>query len=194
MIDRMSGSDADPFNYPETRTGFQEYLDAVGVTFFSAAEYIAPNNVSVAASCGYSELLPPRTMWRRAGALGLLADELRTVVGESVTLRNWWRPACYNAGVGGAAGGDHPDADALDLDFQSARSRADAQRYLCTNYWAPDYVPASDIAPGANVSRQLNLSVGLGGVSIHLGLLSDNGRRFWKYGSYVQQSNSGSCW
>ena len=194
LIDRLSGNDVNPFDYPETRAGFDNYLDAVGVTFFSAAEFVVPNNVAVATSCGFSELLPPRTQWRKAGALGLLADEMRTAVGESVTLRNWWRPACYNVGVGGAAGGDHPDADALDLDFASSRSRADAQRYLCNNYWAPDFLNANEITPGSGLSRKLNLSVGLGGVSIHVGVLSANGRRNWFYSSYTNQSNSGTCW
>lgn len=194
IIDRLSGVDADPFNYPETRTGFQEYLDEVGVTFFSATEFVAPNNPGVAAGCGFSELLPPRTEWRRAGALGLLADELRTTAGSPITLRNWWRPTCYNSGVGGASSSDHIHADALDLDFQSSRARGDAQRYLCNNYWAPDFLSASDIAPGSGLSRKLNLSVGLGGATIHVGLLSNNGRRSWKYPSYNNVSNSGTCW
>lgn len=194
LIDHFGGANADPFAYPETQEGFQDYLDAVGVTYFAAWEYVVPNNPSVATSCGYTILLPERGWWPRAAALGLLADRLRALVNEPVTLRNWWRPPCYNEGVGGAPGGDHPDADALDLDFRSATSRAAAQRYLCDTYWNQDIVPPEDIAPGSGLNPRLNLSVGLGGVTIHLGLLSSNGRRFWKYASYSNEPGSGNCW
>lgn len=194
LIQHFGGTVTDPLQFPETQDGFQAYLDAVGVTHFAAWEYVVPNNPSVATGCGYTILLPERAMWPRAGALGLLADRLRQLVNEPVTLRNWWRPPCYNEGVGGAPGGDHPDADALDLDFRSARSRADAQRFLCETYWLRDIVAPEDIAPGSNLNPRLNMSIGLGGETIHLGLLSRNGRRYWQYSSYTNQSNSGSCW
>ncbi len=194
LIEYFGGRAADPMLFAETPDGFQSYLDAVGVTYFSATEYITPNNPRVAEGCGYSVLLPERSVWPRAGALGLLADQLRALVNEPVVLRNWWRPPCYNAGVGGAAGGDHPDADALDLDFRSARSRADAQRHLCNTYWLADIVAPEDIEPGSNLNPRLNMSLGLGGATLHLGLLSRNGRRYWKYASYSQVSDSGTCW
>lgn len=194
LIDHWGGNDVDPMGFPETQDGFQAYLDGVGVTHFAAWEYVVPNNQTVADRCGFTILLPDRSMWRRAAALGLLADELRELVDEPVTLRNWWRPPCYNQGVGGAANGDHPDGDALDLDFRSERSRADAQRHLCDAYWRRDIVDAGDIAPGSNLDPRLNMSIGLGGATIHLGLLSRNGRRYWKYSSYSTLSNSGNCW
>lgn len=194
LIERFGGTDVDPLQFDETQDGFQAYLDAVGVTYFAAWEYVVPNNAAVAEQCGYTILLPERSWWRKAAALGLLADQLRALVNEPVTLRNWWRPPCYNEGVGGAAGGDHPDADALDLDFMSARSRADAQRYLCDEYWKKDLVGPEEIEPGSDLNPRLNMSVGLGGVTIHLGLLSRNGRRFWKYSSYTALSGSGDCW
>lgn len=194
LITRFGGDEVDPFTFPETQAGFQAYLDAVGVVHFAADEYVEPNNPQVAADCGYTILLPERGYWRKAAALGLLADQLRDLVAEPIILRNWWRPPCYNAGVGGAAGGDHPDGDAVDLDFLSARSRADAQAFLCETYWKRDLVEPADIAPGSNLNPRLNLSVGLGGVTIHLGVLSRNGRRFWKYDSYTALSNSGDCW
>lgn len=185
LIDHFGGIDVDPAGFDETQEGFQAYLDAVGVTYFAAWEYVVPNNQAVATSCGYSILLPSRDRWPRAAALGLLADRLRALVNEPVTLRNWWRPDCYNVGVGGAPGGDHPDADALDLDFRSASSRAAAQRYLCDTYWRRDI---------EGTETRLNMSIGLGGATIHLGLLSRNGRRFWKYSSYSAQPDSGDCW
>lgn len=194
LITLWGGNDVDPLQFPETQEGFQQYLDAVGVTHFAAWEYVVPNNETVAANCGYTILLPERSWWRKGAALGLLADQLRALVNEPVTLRNWWRPPCYNEGVGGAPSGDHPDGDALDLDFRSNRSRADAQRYLCETFWLQDIVAPEDIAPGSNLNPRLNMSVGLGGVTIHLGLLSRNGRRYWQYSSYTNESNSGTCW
>ena len=194
LIRHFGGNDVDPMMFDETQDGFQAYLDAVGVTYFAAWEYVVPNNMQVAEQCGYTILLPERGWWRKAAALGLFADQLRILVNEPVTLRNWWRPDCYNTGVGGAPGGDHPDADALDLDFSSARSRADAQRYLCETYWNQDIVPPEDIAPGSDLDPRLNMSIGLGEVTIHLGVLSSNGRRFWMYDSYQALPDSGDCW
>ena len=83
---------------------------------------------------------------------------------------------------------------AVDLDFLSATSRAIAQEFLCTNYWNEDIVGPEEIAPGANLDPRLNMSVGLGGVTIHLGVLSAGGRRHWYYDSYSAQPNSGNCW
>lgn len=192
LISYLGGVDVDPHGFEPTAEGFQDYLDQVGVVFFSAREYVTPHNPAVAARCGFDELLPERGWWRRGAVLGLMADELRDLVDEPVYLRNWWRPDCYNEGVGGAAGGDHPDADAVDLDFRSSRSRADAQRYLCELYWSQDLLEDHEIEP--DVDARLNLSVGLGGQTIHLGVLSQRGRRYWKYGSYTAVSGSGSCW
>jgi hypothetical protein len=194
LIRHFGGDDVDPMTFPETTDGFQAYLDAVGVRHFSALEYVTPHNLEVAHECGYTILLPERDRWRKGAALGLLADVLRDLVQEPITLRNWWRPDCYNTGVGGEPNGDHPDADALDLDFQSAPSRAAAQRYLCETYWDRDILTPDEIAPGSNLDPRLNMSVGLGDITIHLGLLSTNGRRFWKYASYTAQASSGDCW
>jgi hypothetical protein len=38
------------------------------------------------------------------------------------------------------------------------------------------------------------MSVGLGGITIHLGVLSAGGRRFWYYDSYTDEPESGTCW
>jgi hypothetical protein len=194
LIEHFGGDPVDAFDYADDVDGFQQYLDDVGVTYFSADEIVTPNNPSAAAGCGYMILLPERGLWERIGALALFSDQLRALVGEPVFMRNWWRPDCYNTAVGGAPGGDHPDADAVDLDFQSATSRAAAQQYLCEAYWSQDIVGPDEIAPGSDLDPRLNLSVGLGGLTIHLGVLSANGRRHWKYGSYTQEPNSGDCW
>ena len=194
LIAHFGGTVVDAFAYSDDLAGFQMYLDDVGVQYTSAAEIAEPYNVSAATMCGYSILLPSRDQWEKAAALGLFTDVLTELVGEPIFMRNWWRPPCYNDAVGGAPGGDHPDADAVDLDFASATSRSIAQEFLCTMYWNEDIVGPEEIAPGANLDPRLNMSVGLGGVTIHLGVLSAGGRRFWYYDSYSAEPNSGDCW
>lgn len=194
LISMLGGDPVNAFDYGPDLDSFQMYLDAVGVQHFTAAEIAEPHNQAAATECGYTILLPERDQWEKAAALALFTDELRELVGEPIYLRNWWRPPCYNVAVGGAAGGDHPDADAVDLDFLSNESRAMAQKFLCDNYWNAPIITPEQIAPGADIDPMLNMSVGLGGVTIHLGVLSNGGRRFWYYGSYTEELDSGNCW
>ncbi|BBM85965.1 D-Ala-D-Ala carboxypeptidase family metallohydrolase [Candidatus Uabimicrobium amorphum] len=177
-IRQLGGSAVKSTMFPKTVDGFQMYLDAVGVRYFSAREMTRPNHPDKAKQCGFDNFLPPHEDWPKGAALALLADKMRALVNEPVKMRNWWRPSCYNSKVGGAKGSDHVQAFAVDLDFRSAQSRAKAQAYLCQNYWSGD----------------LQLSVGLGGVTIHLGILSPKGKRSWKYSSYTKLPNSGNCW
>jgi hypothetical protein len=194
LIKHFGGTPVDPFDYGPDLDSFQQYLDDVGVQHTSAEEIVTPYNQAAATGCGYTILLPERDQWEKIGALGLFTDVLTELVGEPIFMRNWWRPPCYNEAVGGAAGGDHPDADAVDLDFASETSRAMAQKFLCDMYWKQDIVGPEEIAPGSNLDPRLNMSVGLGGVTIHLGVLSANGRRFWTYASYTTEPDSGDCW
>ncbi len=194
LIQHFGGDPVNAWDYPATLEGFQLYLDDVGVQFVSAEELAQPYNQGAATGCGYDILLPERDQWEKGAALAIFTDQLEDLVGEPIFVRNWWRPPCYNDAVGGAAGGDHPPADALDLDFSSSTSRAMAQQWLCENYWSQDIVTPDQIAPGADVDPRLNMSIGLGGVTIHLGVLSDGGRRNWFYGSYTNEPNSGNCW
>lgn len=194
LIQMLGGDPVNAFDYGPDLDSFQLYLDAVGVQHFTAEEISAPHNQAAATGCGYTILLPERDQWERAAALALFTDELRGLVGEPIYMRNWWRPPCYNAAVGGAAGGDHPDADAVDLDFSSATSRAIAQKFLCEEYWSAPIITPDQIAPGAVIDPMLNMSVGLGGLTIHLGVLSNGGRRNWFYGSYTNEPDSGNCW
>ncbi len=194
LIQMLGGDPVNAFDYGPDLDSFQMYLDDVGVQHFTAEEITAPHNQAAATECGYTILLPERDQWEKAAALALFTDELRGLVGEPIYMRNWWRPPCYNEAVGGAAGGDHPDADAVDLDFSSATSRAMAQKFLCEEYWNAPIITPDQIAPGADIDPMLNMSVGLGGLTIHLGVLSNGGRRNWFYGSYTNEPDSGNCW
>lgn len=161
----------DPGGYPATVTGFERYLEDTGVEAVTADEMTRPNHPGIAAKLGYQEFLPPREWWTRGAALALLAQQIEERVSEPVRLRNWWRPADYNRhpGVGGAKGGDHPTAHAIDLDYSSVESRKRAERWL------------RDLDSRA---RWLELSLGLGAKSTHIGIGSPHGRREWHYAGW----------
>ncbi len=194
LIEHLGGNPVDPLDSDNDLEGLQMYLDAVGVVHNSAAEIVEPHDPQAAEGCGLAILLPDNDLWEKIGALGLFADRLVDLVGEPVYMRNWWRPPCYNDAVGGAPAGDHPDGDAIDLDFGSPTARAIAQEFLCTNYWKQDILMPGQIMPGSDIDPRLNMSIGLGGVTIHLGVLSEGGRRFWHYDSYSAEPGSGDCW
>jgi hypothetical protein len=154
-----------PAAYPETVSGFQAYLSDCGVRSISAADLTHPNHPRIAARLGYRDFLPPRDWWPRGTALALLAQNISSSAGP-VRVRNWWRPASYNSGVGGAKGGDHPTANAVDLDYQRPSDRMRAERYL------------------RDLDRRcpwMELSLGLGPQTTHVGIGSPRGRREWHY-------------
>lgn len=195
LIDHFGGdATVSAFDFVADIDGLQLYLDAVGVQHVTAPDLVEPYNEAAAEMCGFDLLLPDQGEWEKAAALSLFTDVLTELVGEPIFMRNWWRPDCYNEAVGGAPGGDHPDADAVDLDFASPTQRAVAQQFLCDTYWNADIVTPDQILPGSNLDPRLNLSVGLGGVTIHLGVLSGGGRRFWYYDSYSAEPGAGDCW
>jgi hypothetical protein len=195
LIDHFGGdATVSAFDFVDDIDGLQLYLDEVGVQHVTAPDLVEPYNEDAAAMCGFDLLLPPQSEWEKAAALSLFTDVLTELVGEPIFMRNWWRPDCYNEAVGGAPGGDHPDADAVDLDFSSPTTRAIAQQFLCETYWNADIVTPDQILPGSDLDPRLAMSVGLGGVTIHLGVLSAGGRRFWYYDSYSAEPGAGDCW
>ncbi|WP_423998688.1 D-Ala-D-Ala carboxypeptidase family metallohydrolase [Haloarcula salina] len=169
-IERFDGQPREPSLYDLSREGFQSYLDDVGVEHFSAAEFLVPHHEDVAAGQGYEVFIPPHAWWPRGGALGCLADDLRERVDAPVTLRNWWRPIPYNDAVDGAPESDHVVAHALDLDYRSADDRRVAEERLRNL---------------AETDEWLQLSLGFGNRSTHVGLLSPGRGRDWLYDSYV---------
>ena len=157
--------------FANTVEGFGQYLTAVGVRRIGAAELTRPNHPDVAERLGFHEFLPPREWWARGAALALMTERLERATGERIYIRNWWRPAAYNRDprVAGAKNGDHPTANAFDLDFSSASARAKAERTLrAMEAHAP----------------WLNLSLGLGAHTAHVGIGSSKGRREWHYAGW----------
>ncbi len=167
----MGGLPADPGAFPETVAGFQQYLKASGVKAFSAVELTSPNHPEVASRLGFQAFLPPRSWWPRGAALALVAQRIGERIGALIHIRNWWRPSAYNTdpAVRGAKNGDHPTANALDLDYPNVLSRMQAELFL----------------------RQLNqrypwmqLSFGFGATTTHVGLASPRGHREWHYAGW----------
>lgn len=170
-IQALGGTATDPGAFPETVGGFQQYLSASGVRAVTAAELTRPNHPDIAARLGFAVFLPPKSWWPRGAALAMLAQRIRETAGGPVWIRNWWRPAAYNAdpGVGGAKQGDHPTANALDLDYGTAGSRMQAELFLRRL---------------AQQNPWMQLSFGFGAQTTHVGLASPRGHREWHYAGW----------
>lgn len=158
-----------PDFFDATVDGFQAFLTGTGIRFFSPHEMVVPNHPDIARRLGFEQLLPEQAWWDRGAALAACADELRAAVDEPVRMRNWWRPREYNSQVGGAASSDHVTAHGIDLDYRSADSLRIAEARLRE-------VEAE--APW------LELSLGLGARTTHVGLGSPKGSRDWRYDGY----------
>ena len=165
----FGGRVVDPKSFPFSQSGFQSYLDATGVKYFSSKEMTMPHRVAKANKAGFSILLPPYKWWPRGAALAKLADILRNLVNRPVRMRNWWRPTEYNQLVGGAKNSDHIPAKGIDLDYQNRGDRRKAEKFLMNfrkqNPW-------------------IQMSLGLGARTTHIGLLTKRGERTWTYKSY----------
>jgi hypothetical protein len=169
-VERLGGKPVDPRGYPETVEGFQSFLDAVGVNrqWSSAVELTRPNHPNIAATFGYTIFLPKREKWLKGAALALAQNRLRELVGTPIRINNWWRPAGYNEAVGGKTKGDHPDADALDLNFSSAADQKKAHDWVLANWYTAE--PRLAISLGDYPSSR---------TVMHIGIQSRNGRRKW---------------
>ena len=171
-ITLFGGKAVNASGFAETISGFQQYLTAVGVHAVSALDLTRPHHPNIAVRLGFRDFLPPRSWWPRGAALALLTERLERAAGGEVTVRNWWRPEAYNRdpGVGGAKNGDHPTANAVDLDYSSASARARAERFLRKLDGQEPW---------------LGLSLGLGPETTHVGIGSARGRREWHYAGWT---------
>jgi hypothetical protein len=175
-IQELGGSVADPQRYPQTLAGFQAYLSASGVKALTASELTRPNHPQIAARLGFTHFLPPRNWWPRGASLALLVQKIGTQAQGQIQVRNWWRPAAYNSNpvVGGAKNGDHPSANAFDIDYSSVNDRLRAESFLRA------------------LDRRcpwLGLSMGLGAQTTHVGIVSPRGHREWHYAGWTRSRN-----
>jgi hypothetical protein len=171
-IELFGGHAIDAARFENTVEGFGKFLAACGVTSIGAAELTTPHHADVAARLGFRAFLPPKQWWARGVALALLSERLSEAAGQKVAIRNWWRPAAYNSDptVGGAKNGDHPTANALDLDYASATGRIRAEQFLRKLQRSAPW---------------LNLSLGLGPQTTHVGIGSPRGHREWHYSGWT---------
>lgn len=170
VIQTLGGRVVNASAYPNTVAGFQKYLADTGISAVSAAELTRPNHPQVAARLGFQNFLPQQSWWSRGAALAILTQNIESQIGDSVYLRNWWRPAAYNSdpAVAGARDGDHPTACAIDLDYKSASERARAEQFLrALNARCP----------------WMQMSLGIGAQTTHIGIASPKGHREWHYAS-----------
>lgn len=166
-----------PNGFAASVPGLQAYLRASGVRHFSAEELVTPYHPEIAARFGIDLLLPPRRWWQRGAALALIGEDLRHVIDEPIRVRNWWRPPGYNAAVGGDPRGDHPTAHGVDFDYNSPIYRYRAEQRLLQLYTGEPW---------------LELSLGLGPMTAHVGLLSPRGCRLWLYPGHPD--HGGRAW
>jgi hypothetical protein len=161
-----------PRSADRSQKRFEHHLKANGVgEHFSVNEITTPNHVDIASQAGWVDLTPPAFTWGVSCLLVWMADRMRQAANSPVSMRNYWRPQSYNSRVASSGiESDHPNACGLDLDFSSAGARSNAQD------WLRDFVSSTE-----NVAR---VSVGLGGQSIHVGVLSPSASRYWTYDSY----------
>lgn len=171
-IQQLGGKIVNPGVYPATVAGFEAYLKDSGVTHVSGVEMTQPNHPAVAARHGFQDFLPPRDWWSRGAALALVIESIDRITVAGARVRNWWRPAAYNndRAVGGAKNGDHPTANAVDLDYESVIDRMRAElflRGLCARFpW-------------------MRISLGLGAETTHVGIDSPHGHREWHYAGWT---------
>lgn len=181
IIKKFNKNSVTPLDFQPSEDGLQRFLDEVGIKHFSAKEMTTPNSEEGAQNCGVNELLPPQCAWKNGAAILSILDKIREEIKGPIALRNWWRPSCYNALVGGAKESDHLLSKAFDFDFQSSKERAIAQKIICEELW----------------KKNENIQIGIGCTSLHIGLGSPKGKRFWTYpGLYdgCKVKSIDSCW
>lgn len=167
LITRFGKAKVASSSFQRNEDGLQSYLDEVGIRYFSAAEITTPNHESEAIKCGLDNLMPPKCIWSNGAALMSIFERIRERLSGPIMIRNWWRPSCYNSLVEGAKASDHLLAKSFDIDFRKPHDRAVAQKFLCEELW----------------KKGENIQVGIGCNSLHVGLASPKGKRFWVYSS-----------
>ncbi len=167
----LDGSFVDTDVYaPGSRDDFENYLFDFGIEFFTIDEVVTPHKKSKAKQAGFTELVPPLHLWPWSLLVLRVGDLMRDHVGNSIRIRNLYRPMSYNRLV--ATSGiksDHPNACSGDFDFSSTDDRRAAEQLV--RELSRDH-------PG------LEISLGLGGKTLHVGIMSPKGKRHWFYKSY----------
>ena len=195
MIKNLGGSIEAPLNYDKDFVGFQKFLSDSGIKHFNSLETGTPGSKSYAKECGLKHLIPARACWLRVASLLLTGDKIRSHLDSKVIITSLYRPACYNKKVKGTAKSDHLTARSMDLSFFEKEKRKLAADFICQNFWKDDLYNLSPDMNSSNIDDTLNISIGLGGTYMHIGLSSPQGRRYWVYNSYVKAGGqANNCW
>ncbi len=184
MIPHLGGNIVSPYDliYTQDESGFDKYLQDVGVVHFKANEVIQSNHPNHLRTCGLKNLLPPKNCWMRSATLLLMADKIRRAINFPLSIESHYRPVCYNKLIGGATKSDHIIAKAVDLvpfnkenltEVERFNLRKKMQASICDEFW---FDPA------------LRVSAGFGYKKVHLGIDSPRQRttlgRVWTYPAY----------
>jgi hypothetical protein len=167
IIARFNKVSASSKNLKRDKSGLQTFLNQTGVRYFSSTEIMTPHEESDALKCGLENLIPHQCIWPAGAAMLSIFDKIRELIGGPIIFRNWWRPSCYNELVAGAKASDHVLAKSMDIDFKTPHDRAVAQKFICEELW----------------KKGENVQVGIGCNSLHIGLGSPKGKRYWLYES-----------
>jgi len=155
---------------PGDQEDFSSYLDDYSIEFFSVEEVIRPNHPDTAREVGYEVLIPPLHLWPWSLLVLRVGDRMRRAVDHPVRLRNLYRPMSYNALVASSGiDSDHPNACAGDFDFRTGDHRRVAEDLI------------RDLS---RAHPELDVSLGLGARTLHVGIMSPKGKRHWFYDSY----------
>ncbi len=124
----------DPYDFPFSYLGAQQYARAHGVTRFSGREIARPADhelwmslypeTDIDSLAGAPIALPARAYWPRWVATLTIAQELRELCREPIYLLHIWRPTEYNRERDGSTGSDHIECCAIDIRVESGRARS----------------------------------------------------------------------
>ena len=165
----VSGGD---LGFAHSAAGLGQYVKQCGAgRFFKQKEYTTPRFPAKARRGGYTVLVPPQFVWPWVALVVRLGDLMREAAGSSASLKNLWRPQKgYNRLVAKSGiKSDHPNACGGDFYFENSIA---ARR-------------AEGVIRGLNALHpELELSLGVGGTNLHVGILSPKGKRTWFYKSF----------
>lgn len=167
LITKFGGKKTSSSHSTRDEQGLQTYIEKSGIRYFSAAEIMTPHNEKAATKCSVENLIPPQCIWANGIALMSIFERIRDLISGPIIFRNWWRPSCYNVVAEGAKASDHLLAKSMDIDFRTPNDRATALNFICEELW----------------KKGENIQVGIGCNSLHIGLASPKGKRFWVYPS-----------
>ena len=164
-----SFTDVDSFS-PFGAKEYGKYLKRFGIKNFSVSEVITPRDKRKARSVGFKEFISPAHLWPWTVVVLKLGELMREAVKKPIKCRNLYRPFPYNKLVAKSGiESDHPNACGGDFDFPTSNDRRIAEAVIRT--WA-------------RVNPLLEMSMGAGKKTLHVGALSPKGSRTWFYDSY----------